>query len=476
VRSSTLALISLLSLATALNTFAQTDYAEAPVASLTDAIGDLATLTLVNGRLRIDQKRWLETAYPASEGDQSEQIVEDTKSHGLRRETVREILEYSPKEMLNLYAANKFLHRPRIDSSAPNWGGGVSSGGARLSFSTRNMAAGLRVQIDPYVQITIQQHKPQIWEWSVNDDPNTLFRISYRGADRNALLTQNNAGRIQVVFDSTDKPHAMVWPTYAAMVGDENEVAKRLAADLPRLRVALPPVSSDAVPAIDVPPSNLTDGPLPRVSRALKDLVQFQLVDGRLSLDRNHWQRTANGVSVDEPQPQAESPFGADPFRGRDPFRNADRRRRRRRVRHSEPLDEMIRRFGQAIARSGESGGSVASIRTTALSSSQITSKIISDIETDRIQMSFAELTRHARALTVDELPGQWLVIAFSDPDYTLLLTQNERGTAHVAYCSGLEHGSAVADSYSAMAQRNDEGLSLLIKMLGLVGLTLPPI
>ena len=267
------------------DTLAQTDRTEVPKTDLTDTIGELAALILVDGRLRIDQKQWLESAYPASEGDQLEQIVEDTNSHGWRRETVREILEHSPQEWLNLLAANKFLHRLRIDAAARSWGGGVSSNGARLRLSTWNMAAGLRVQIDPHVQIAIQQYQPQVLEWFVNDDPNTLFRISYRLADRNVQLTQNNAGRIHGVFDSADKPHAMAWPGYAAMVSDENEVAKRLTADLLRLGVVLPPSSPDAGPAIDVPPSNLTDGPLPGASRALKNLVPFQLVDGRLSLD-----------------------------------------------------------------------------------------------------------------------------------------------------------------------------------------------
>ena len=100
----------------------------------------------------------------------------------------------------------------------------------------------------------------------------------------------------------------------------------------------------------------------------------------------------------------------------------------------------MIRRFGQAIERSGESGGGNVTLRTTALSSGQVTANFTSEKETDRIQMSFTELTRHARVLTVDELPGQWFTITFSDPDYTLLLAQDDRGTVRVALVDGAFH------------------------------------
>ena len=465
MRVSFFALIWILSCTTPRGTIAQVTRGDAPASEMSDAIGDLATFYLVDGRLRIDQGRWLETAYPASEGDQQQQIIDDASSHRSRQEFIRDVLQNSPGEMINLYAATKLFNRIQLATPISSSVGGVSSSGARMAFATRETLASFHAVNTPYARVTLQQHTPQVIELWFSDDPKTLFQIAYRDNGQSALLTQNNAGRIQVVYNGDGGSFGSVWPSYAAMRGDSSDEAQRITTGLSRLGVSLPAVSLDAGSAIEVPPSNLQDGPLPQLRRSVTDLARIQLVDERLSLDRKGWSTAADRGLAQEQAAEAESPFGGDPFR------NAVRRRRRTRT--LDPFEKLIDQFAVAMSATGSSGSGIRSTRMNRLGSGQLAADFVSDRETNRIQMRFTELTRHARTLIVDELPGQWFSITYSDPDYTFLLSQDELGSVRWAFCNGLEHGSNVADRYTRVPQR-DEGIKLLSRLLEPIGITLP--
>ncbi len=456
------------------NLLAQQDSDEQSAVKIRDAIGTLSSLELIDGRLRVDESRWHEAAYPAAMGNPHEQLLADTTIHGMTFEEAQSGIEWQSDKTLSLYSAKKRMLQLLSDLRTGSDGSSLGKN-VEIDFTKGKSVACFDVRADPYARVIFRLHRPEVRDVVIDDNPDALFRLASRCSGRVGLLSQNLAGRIHLVFDGGDTSVAKSWPDYGSMLSDTESFPPLLRSDLSRFAIQFP--KSDSQSNIRVPPSNLQEGPLTEVRNELSQLTQLHLVEGRVAFDRQHWKEAADELAAKRAAgattPRAsDDPLGNDPFGG-DPF-GGNRLAQRRRSRSRSPLETLIQNFGIAIGRQGFSGGSHSGINTSQFHNPRLFADFLVDSESDRVVMSFVEYTRQARMLTIEEIPGETFSLLLSDPDYTILFVQDAEGRLRLASCDSQESVADSWTSYAEMRSSNHAGLRLLDRLLDTIGVTFP--
>ncbi len=430
-----------------------------------EAMATVTAMKLEQGRLKIDTQRWRDVSYPPENGNQEARMIKDRENHGHSPEDIESWIESGVGDLLSLFSAKKQLNRLRLAAGATGFSGGVSSD-LRLRYDNREKetSAAFRARVGPFSNISLAGRRPTIQELALDDNATLLFRLRCRVEGRMGMLTQNRAGRIQLVYQSNEGPVARTWESYRAMRGDP-EFPKSLAEDLDSFAVTFPDADSEST--TEVPPSFLSDGPLPSVRRSMSDLAKLSVQDGRIGFDRQHWVDKAGVGPIEAQAEPSDDPFQSDPF-GR--LRSRQQMQRRR---GNTPLQTRIDVYAAESGAVGRSSGGSSYQREMCVRGDSVLATFLTVKEPDRVKMTFSELTRHGRSLTLDDIPNDSFVVIFGDPDRSLMFFQDESGKVSVASCSGLKSFNATFGSYADFV-KDKNGRAPFTSILDEIGVVFP--
>lgn len=435
-----------------------------------EAMATVTAMKLEQGRLKIDTQRWRDVSYPPENGNQEARMIEDRENHGQSPEDIESWIDSGVGDLLSLFSAKKQLNRLRLAAGATGFSGGVSSD-LRLRYANYEMetTAAFRARLGPFSNISLAGRRPSIQELALDDNATLLFRLHCRVEGRVGMLTQNRAGRIQLVYQSNDGPVARTWESYRAMRGDPG-FPKSLIEDLDSFAVTLPDADSEST--TEVPPSFLSDGPLPAVRRSMSDLAKLSVQDGRVGFDRQHWVDKAGVGPIEAQAEPSDDPFQSDPFRS-DPFRRIRSRQQMQRRRGNTPLQTRVDVYATESGAVGRSSGGNSYQREMCVRGNAIDATFLDAKRPDRVKMTFSELTRHGRSLTLDDIPNDSFVVIFGDPDRSLMFLQDESGKVSVASCSGLKSFNATFGSYADFV-KDKNGRAPFASILDEIGVVFP--
>lgn len=453
-----------------------------PLPKFMDSVAGLARLELANGRMSLNPENWLEAAYPASKGDRLSQMLAEAKNSGPMTLTFRlkkEDFERTPY----LCATRALFQRIRTQSGTVAGGSGGDSGGSACDFSTTDYAANLSVFWKPLAHFSFSQHRLPFDQHerdrrhlSIDDLPNDLIRIGYGDADRTALITQSNNLRIQAVKIDANRPAAMVWPDYSAMIADAGELRKEIDLDLAALRVGLPSAPADRSTLNAQPRKIQGVGPLNRLAAETADLIPIRLVNGRLTLNRLHWGDVTE-IARKTPSTRASRSLLDEPY-----FKTLPidvQQRMKQSMEQSEevlgPLKILIDRFVSAMRLGAGRSGGAARTMTRNARSADLVARFFADHETGYVRMSLLECTPHARCITVEESRDTRFVLTYSDPEHMIVIVQGPDQKIGSAACGGAKKKATSWNSYEAMIQGKDPSLTLWNRLVAPLGPVMPP-
>lgn len=436
-----------------------------PLAKFMDPMGDLAKLKVVDGRLRLDLSQWVEAVYPASKGDQIEQMLADLDDDDA--DFFRQLRKTERQQMMLSHSADILFERIRVGSGARSHGGGKGIDDARRHFRSNQFSAGLFASLGVVDHFSFAQHDSLRRHLSIDDLPDNGFRLEYGSTNRLAVLTQNESGQIQFVKHDRAGAQAMVWPHYQAMVTDDSQLKKEINSELSLLLVELPTPEDDQPDPKSI--SEVTGkGPLNELAEEIADLIPIRLIAGRLVLDSKHWDE----IVGDGPEVVAENNRPGDPF-GNDPF--GFRARRAARMSKEPPLARLIFRFGPVMKSNSSSGGGSNYTRTNVLRSPELSARFFSDRSRQGVKMTFLETSPHGRCISVEHSPLERFALTYSAPNRLIMIVQQADGQLCAASCDGAAHSSDNWSSYQEMIQSDDPSIKLWTDVVAPLGPKLPP-
>ncbi|MGB7345077.1 MAG: hypothetical protein WBD20_12760 [Pirellulaceae bacterium] len=436
-----------------------------------DPLSDLAAVELSHGRLRLNPNHWVETVYPISGGDPMLQLLADT-TIAIDRDYLAQSDVEEQRFFLRTYAAEKLLTRIRQAIAPRGYGGGSSSGGARMHFHATDYTASFNaepfsVAANSTGHFSFNQYGGERLHLWIDDNSNNFFRLEYGDQQRFGQLTQSSDGHLRFVNVAAANPVAVSWPSYAALMADNGLVKAKLIEELAVMHFEFPspPQSELLVQSTDDTHEGDRFGALDHLQRQLKDLVPIQLGDGRLMIDRSHWTRAAETPIATTPAAEA-SPIDSDPF--------GAKRLRRQSRRQQTPLQKLVTRLADTIHSNGSSGSQTSGMSIQTVRSDKFSAKFMTDREHDRLKMSFVENTSTARCITVEELPDERFLVSYCDPNRSIVLKQNGIGSVSAVFCSAQQQSSKQWESYQDMIRGDDLAFQAWTQWAAPLGIVLP--